>query len=463
MRIRIGWVILLSLGLFCINAVSATPLDDYVLKPDGNYAFRVAKTVPSKGYTTYVIDMKSQAWRSEKEVNRTVWQHWLTVVRPEKVASDTAMLWITGGSNGRSAPKSADGMMVKIALASQTVVAEIKTVPNQPLQFTDDKRDRYEDEIIAYTFDKFVRTRDATWPLLLPMVKSAVRAMDTVQAHMKEVSGGKIQIEKFVVSGGSKRGWTTWLTAAVDKRVTAIVPVVIDVLNMNEQMKHHFGAYGFYSQAIRDYEDMNIFERMDTKEGYTLTDLIDPYSYRDRLTLPKFMVNGSGDQFFLPDSAQFYFHELKGEKYLRYVPNTDHSLGGSDAPESLLAFYASILTNAPRPRFAWVIRDNYIMVHTQEKPLEVNLWQATNPKARDFRVQTIGKVWTKTKLSEQRKGMYSVEVAKPKEGWTAFFVEMTYPTAAKVPLKLTTQVKVVPDVLPFAEKLKEKAKGKSKK
>ncbi len=456
MRIRIGLVLLLNLGLFCKNDVSATPLDDYVSKPDASYSYRVAQTAPGKGYTTYVIDMKSQTWRSKKEVNRTLWQHWLVVVRPEKVTSDTALLWITGGSNGRPAPKSADGMLVKIALASQTVVAEIKTVPNQPLRFTDDNRDRYEDEIIAYTFDKFVRTGDATWPLLLPMVKSAVRAMDTVQAYMKEVSDGKIRIEKFVVSGGSKRGWTTWLTAAVDKRLTAIVPVVIDVLNMNKQMQHHFGAYGFYSQAIRDYEDMNIFDRLDSKEGYTLTDFVDPYSYRDRYTLPKFMVNSAGDQFFLPDSAQFYFHELKGEKYLRYVPNTDHSLRGSDAPESLLAFYASILANAPRPRLAWVIRDNCIMVQTQEKPSEVKLWQATNPKARDFRLQTIGKAWTSTNLTEQAKGMYSAEVAKPKEGWTAFFVELTYPTGMQVPLKFTTEVKVVPDVLPFAEKLKNK-------
>jgi len=67
-------------------------------------------------------------------------------------------------------------------------------------------------------------------------------------------------------------------------------------------------------------------------------------------------------------------------------------------------------------------------------------------------------VWTKTKLKEQRKGMYSAEVAKPKEGWTAFFVELTYPTGMQAPMKFTTQVKVVPDVLPFAEKLEEKKK-----
>ena len=44
--------------------------------------------------------------------------------------------------------------------------------------------------------------------------------------------------------------------------------------------------------------------------------------------MPKFMVYAAGDQFFLPDSSRFYFDDLKGEKYLRYVPNTDHSLRG---------------------------------------------------------------------------------------------------------------------------------------
>jgi len=37
-------------------------------------------------------------------------------------------------------------------------------------------------------------------------------------------------------------------------------------------------------------------------------------------------MNSTGDQFFLPDNSQFYFQDLPGEKYLRYVPNTDHSM-----------------------------------------------------------------------------------------------------------------------------------------
>lgn len=36
-----------------------------------------------------------------------------------------------------------------------------------------------------------------------------------------------------MVAGGSKRGWTTWTTAAVDKRVFGAIPIVMDMLDLN--------------------------------------------------------------------------------------------------------------------------------------------------------------------------------------------------------------------------------------
>lgn len=38
-------------------------------------------------------------------------------------------------------------------------------------------------------------------------------------------------VEKFLVSGASKRGWTAWLVGGVDDRVVAIAPIVMDMLN----------------------------------------------------------------------------------------------------------------------------------------------------------------------------------------------------------------------------------------
>jgi PhoPQ-activated pathogenicity-related protein len=40
-------------------------------------------------------------------------------------------------------------------------------------------------------------------------------------------------------------------------------------------------------------------------------------------------------------------------------------------------------------------------------------------------------------------------IAKPEKGWTAAFVEMTFP-GGKYPLKFTTGVRVLPDTLPHA-------------
>ena len=445
--------ILVVLVLAAAQLASGTPLDDYVAKADDSYTYSVVKTVSGLGYTAYILDMTSQSWRSKNEVDRPLWKHWLTIVKPVNATGDKALLWINGGSNNRSAPDSPDKMLIGIALGSGAVVADLKMVPNQPLMFPDGGRPRSEDGIIAYTFSKCLATGDNSWPLLLPMVKSAVRAMDTIQNHLKSLDTGSLDIKQFVVSGGSKRGWTTWLTAAVDKRVAAIAPAVIDVLNMDEQMKHHFAAYGFHSDAIADYGEMKVFERLDTPEGQVLVKFVDPYEYRDRYAaIPKCMINSSGDQFFLPDSAQFYFHDLPGEKYLRYVPNTDHGLGGSDAHMSLLVFFQSVLSDSPRPKFSWSVKDDgSIEVDTTTIPTAVKLWQATNPKARDFRLETIGPVWKSSTLEQQGGGKYLAKIPEPDEGWTAFFVELTFDSGGPLPFKFTTEVHVVPETLPFAK------------
>jgi PhoPQ-activated pathogenicity-related protein len=444
---------LVVLILAAAQFACGTPLDDYVAAPDASYRYSVLKTVAGPGYTAYILDMTSQSWRSKDEVDRTEWQHWLTIVKPDKASGDKALLWINGGSNSRPAPTSPDMMVVGVALGSGAIVADLKMVPNQPLNFPDGGRPRSEDAIIAYTFDKCLRTGDNTWPLLLPMVKSAVRAMDTIQSHLGSLDTGAVDVKQFVVSGGSKRGWTTWLTAAVDKRVVAIAPAVIDVLNMDEQMRHHFAAYGFYSDAIADYGEMKVFERLDTPEGQALAAIVDPYAYRSRYTMPKYMINSSGDQFFLPDSAQFYFHDLLGEKYIRYIPNTDHGLN-LDAAQSLVAFYQSMLTGSPRPKFSWSVKDDgSIEVKTTTTPTAVKLWQATNPKARDFRLEIIGPVWKSSPLSPHGAGTYIARVPKPAEGWTAFFVEFTFDSGGPMPYKFTTEIHVVPETLPFAHKL----------
>jgi PhoPQ-activated pathogenicity-related protein len=339
-----------------------------------------------------------------------------------------------------------------VALATQSVVAELRMVPNQPLLFTDDGSPRTEDAITAFSWHKFLTTGDETWPIRLPMTKSVVRAMDTVTAFCASPSGGGVVVDKFVLTGASKRGWTAWTTAAVDHRVVAITPAVIDLLNMKASFGHHYSAYGFWAPAISQFEHGGIMRWADTPQLAELLRIEDPYSYRDRLTMPKFIVNSSGDQYFLPDSSQFYFNDLRGEKYLFYVPNTDHRLRGAElaTAESALAFYQSILANAPRPRFSWCFQDDgSIRIETQTKPLAVTLWQASNADARDFRLGSIGRAYTSSDLRGLGDGIYIANVPQPRCGWTAFFVEMTYPGLGSCRFKCTTGIRIVPDRLPF--------------
>lgn len=427
-----------------------TALDKYVAAPDPSYSFQLVKTIPGKEQTTYILDLTSQSWLTTNEVNRTLWKHWLIVVKPDTVTSTNSFLFISGGGNDGRVPNSADANMAGIALATKSVVSELKMIPNQPLVFAGETEGRTEDSLIAYTWDKFLRTGDPKWPARLPMTKAAVRAMDAVTTFCGSAEGGSVKVGGFVVAGGSKRGWTTWTTAAVDKRVIGIIPCVIDVLNMEPSMQHHYAAYGFWAPSIGNYTAFRIMDWTGTPEYKALLKIEEPYQYRKRLTMPKFIVNAAGDQFFLPDSSQFYFNDLSGVKYLRYVPNADHSLRGSDAYETLLACYHALINNVALPQFSWTLEKNgAIRVKTKDKPTVVKLWQATNPKARDFRMETLGPKYQSTELTEEGKGVYVGQVSKPEAGWTAYFVELTFPSGCQAPFKFTTPVRVSPDTLPY--------------
>src|SRR5262249_2674282 len=106
---------------------------------------------------------------------------------------------------------------------------------------------------------------------------------------------------------------------------------------------------------------------------------------------------------------------------------------------------------SPLPQFSWKVQaDGSIRVQTKDKPLEVNLWQATNPKARDFRLESIGPAYKKSALTGEGDGVYVAKVEKLAAGWTAFFVELVFARWEKAAYKFTTQVSIVPDVLPHS-------------
>jgi PhoPQ-activated pathogenicity-related protein len=251
-------------------APPATALYSYINNNDNSFNWEIKDKHITGDLTVYNLLVTSQQWREYS------WKHQLTVIVPETNTHDGALLFITGGSNKNEIPNwrnNDDGIikfMSTVALKNNAVTAVLYQVPNQPLY-----GNLTEDELISYTLHNYRQDKDLTWPLLFPMVKSAVRSMDAVQAFSAEIL--EHEINRFVVSGGSKRGWTTWLTGASDQRVEAIAPMVIDMLNMPVSIDYHLTAWGDYSIQIADYVKLGIAQDVNTPDGLELTAMIDPY------------------------------------------------------------------------------------------------------------------------------------------------------------------------------------------
>ena len=403
----------------------------------------------SPGLTQYIVDLKSQTWRTEKDVDHPVWQHGPSIVKPAKPASRLAFLRITGGANGGGPPRSADRQRSSSRKPTSSVVAELKMVQNHPLVLNHDGVPRKEDDFIAYTWDQFLKTGDETWPTRLPMVKNAVRAMDCVQELLASDQGGRFAIEGSSCPAARKR-LDDLVHGGGRPRVAAAIPIVIDVINVPACSRHHIAAYGFYAEAVGDYVRHNIKGRADDPKIKLLYAIEDPYSYRERLTMPKFVVNASGDQYFSSRFIAILLRRPAGREVSSIRPQTPTTVSEIPTRGDIIAFYQTILAGSPRPKYSWTFEsDGSIRVQTADAPKAVQLWQATNPSARDFRVKTIGKAY-KSQTLRAEGGVYVGKIDPPENGWTAFFVELTFDVNRSFPLKLSTAVRILPDTLPYA-------------
>ena len=459
------WIASLGAALVAAAALHAAPaaanpknaLDAYVAKPDPSFAWSVDHAISGPGYHGAVLTMTSQTWLTASQVDKPVWKHWVTVIVPETVEHTTGFLYITGGDNTDKAPAGAPDRWARLATDTRSVVVELDDVPNQPLRFAETPdRARVEDQIIAYQQAKVAKSGDMGQLLRLPMVKGGTAAMTAVQQYLASEAGGRIKLDGFVVSGGSKRAWTAWLVAAVDPRVKAVIPIVINVLSVDATARHHWEAMGYFSPALGDYVENGLIPGLIGSPGMNrIQKLEDPLNYRDRpaMRMPKYVINAVGDEYFPPDNTRFGYQLLPPMKRLRMIPNSKHSTAGTDLMDSLTAFYSAILNKRPIPDYAWTVRmDGAIVVRSTTQPTAVNLWSATNPKARDFRVDTIGKAFTSTPLTRSTDGTWVGAPDKPAAGWTAYFVELTYDSGGAYPFKFTTEVSITPDTLPYSWK-----------
>lgn len=425
------------------TAGNTTPLDDYVAAADPAYRWEATEQVSDDECSVHMLRLRSQKWRGR------LWSHYLTVAIPKEVTTSTALMLILGDHSGIP-HATMNTVIARIAKQTGAVVAKVGQTPNQPRVFPDEWDSRYlragrkEDALIAYTWHQFLETGDSSWPLRLPMTKTATAAMDAVQEFCRE-QGVALPVETFAVSGKSKRGWTAWTAAAVDNRVVAVVPMVIDCLNLRDSFIHQLRSYGEFSPASRDYLDVNLHNRWLEPRFEELMAIVEPYHYRDRLTMPKYVINSTGDPFFVPDSSQHYFEDLPGQKHLRYIPNSDHALRNTDYQESLAAYFYAIVHQQPLPELDWSMQDDTLSLACSEQPEQVTLWTAYNPDARDFRYYQVGSIWKPTPLTAGADGTYRVATQLPDRGYRAYLLEAKFSGG----LTFTTDVFIVPDELPF--------------
>ena len=452
----------------CSLPVDKQPLEQvlpcYLLLPDNAYNYQLESTskAPDKKLITYTFRLTSQHWEpgGAGSVKPGIWQHRVEVHVPETIKSATALLYINGGTlfpdPKPPEPNRAEIDFVRIASTTQSIVINLQDVPNQYLSFSDAPADLKEDDLIAFGWGKFLEDpkHNRYWLPRLPMVKSVIRTMDMVQEFAKS----KQEISGFVISGGSKRGWTAWLASEMDSRAKAVVPMVIDVLNVRPSMHHHYNAYNFWAPAIGSYK--KLMPLLDTKGMDDLLKIVDPYSYLKYLNIPKYIITASSDDFFLPDSSRFYFDKLPAQKWIRVLPNERHYIVRNNASlvtDTLLSFYGAYLQRQKIPELSWKIESNILTVIVDEKPDHIKLWHAHNPEARDFRMTKNSPkeaLFTEERatLSCKNECRFILEMPVPAFGWDAYFVQLNYASNEVADLVITTPVFVYPDVYPNKDK-----------
>ena len=397
------------------------------------------------------FELTSQAWTGHGFTSPAYWTHTVDIYIPQGALQRQALLIANNGTNTPTASKPVqeptdftEDMALAVARQTKTIVISVSNIPNQYLTYSDDGIPRREDDSVAHSWKLFLEQPEQR-PFLslhIPMMQSLVKAMDLAQQELKPW-----QIERFITAGASKRGWAVWMAALADKRVSAIAPFVIDILDTQSALRHTYNAYGkSWPLAFNAYYREGITQQVGTPNFEKLMQIEDPLLYLNtgRLDIPKYIVNASSDDFFLPDNAQLYFDKLPGQKALRVAPNASHYGIKGFVEQSLVAFTNRLQQNHPLPTLTTQISSTQqgkkLTLSFSEPPVKLQRWGAHNPKDRDFR-QPCG---IRYESSEQNPQNLEFDLKTPEQGWSATYIEATMADG----LVISTPVQVLPETYP---------------
>eukprot|EP01138_Halocafeteria_seosinensis_P003622 gb/GECG01003701.1/.p1 GENE.gb/GECG01003701.1/~~gb/GECG01003701.1/.p1 ORF type:complete len:514 (+),score=57.00 gb/GECG01003701.1/:1-1542(+) len=495
--------LLAAIVCLCVGSAVASPLWDYVHTDDGHFSWvdTGERLNDQTGWTGYVLNVTSQKWMTINDSSSPIWTHQLLIVVPDNLnkqgsTGKTGMIYMTGGHNGNPGKPDNWGedalFAASVATRTGTLAGTLFQIPNEPIVFPSDPshKRRSEDDAVAWTWKMYIENsyyrQHPEFLIEFPMAKAGVKAMDAFTQWAKQ--NQNMDIEKFAISGASKRGWATWLVGAVDDRVIGIAPIVMDMLNLPRGVAHMWQAYGGWTFAFEPYWVLNITKWVNTPEMVTLADQIDPLQYKENLTMSKLVIDSTGDEFFMPDDDHYWWGDLPGESLRMMVQNAEHSMatGVLELITGVEAWYWGLLTDTPRPQFTWQIENGSGNIHIQAntKPSKVVLRFATTygSKRRDFRlvkgntkedpcdfipihifgdaclnpVFWIGETVAPESVFETRAAdgstvyNYNLSQPLPPAGWRGFFAELYFGGPKGTLYQLTTQVSIIPQTFPFS-------------
>ena len=437
--------------IFLSTEEEYTSMSDYIESTKNEFSYDIQEVIYEENWTGYHIKMISGEWLDSKKVDQVEWWHYVDIIIPKQTTSSTGIMFIDGGEKSDDYFR-LDAQSIENAIKTEAVIVNVSNIPFQPLNFLSSEQDSFEeDDLIAFAWNKFLKQgakqKDVEWLPRFPMTRAIVRAMDLAQEIVLQ---NDIVVKDFVVSGASKRGWTAWTTAAVDSRVKAVVPMVIDMLNLVPSFENHYRSYGEFSPAVQEYVNYNIQDWLGTEEFKVLMSYIEPFSFIDKFTMPKYIINAGSDEFFSTDSWRFYYDKLPGEKIIRYVPNKNHSLDGRYLTEDLVSYFYRVINDIEIPSLSWYLSDKKLIAELDyDGEYDVSVWTAKNDNGRDFRLWEEGELWEETSIGKLANNKYELNVSSNLKGYKATMIEFTIDPKSEFPLIISTGPFVFPEKYPF--------------
>ena len=189
---------------------------------------------------------------------------------------------------------------------------------------------------------------------------------------------------------------------------------------------------------------------MGTDEFKTLMSYVEPYYFKEKLTMPKYLINAGSDEFFSTDSWRFYFDELLGDKLLRYVPNTNHSLEGRYLNDDLISYFHRIVNDIKMPSLNWKLNNDSIdVILDYNGNYSVSVWNAKNDDGRDFRLWQEGELWKKSSVKKSIDNTYKILLNNESTGYEAIMMEFILDPESDFPFVISTGPFVLPDSYPY--------------